>query len=167
MGLLRALKHALTPTFVVHRRFPASALAAIEAAVRAAEANHAGQIRVALEAALPAEDALLNRTPRDRALEVFAQLGVWDTQANNGVLIYVNIADRDMEIVADRGIHAKAGSGAWETICQAMEAKFRAGDFPGGVIIGVGQVAEQLAAHFPRSGDSPANELPDAPVVLR
>jgi uncharacterized membrane protein len=102
---------------------------------------------------------------RQRAVEAFARLGVWDTEANNGVLIYLLLADRDVEIVADRGVHAKVGPDGWEAICKTMEAEFRAGRFEAGVLAGIAAVGRHLEAHFPRRG-ADANELPDAPVML-
>lgn len=165
MQAKRALTHLFTPSWRLRRLFPQSALKAIGEAVRAAEQGHDGQICVALEAALPFDEALAGRTPRDRALEVFAELRVWDTERNNGVLIYVLLADRDVEIIADRGIHAASGAHSWEAICQRMEQRFRAGDFPEAVIAGIGGVAEQLITHFP-SSRAGINELPDKPRIL-
>jgi uncharacterized membrane protein len=106
-----------------------------------------------------------DQSPRDRALDIFSQLRIWDTAHNNGVLIYLLLADRDVEIVADRGIDAKVGAAGWEKICRSMETDFKAGHFESGVIKGIEAVSQQLAAHFPRHGTGP-NELPDAPVVI-
>ncbi|HWS16137.1 MAG TPA: TPM domain-containing protein, partial [Candidatus Methylomirabilis sp.] len=102
---------------------------------------------------------------RERAIDVFSLLRIWDTERNNGVLIYLLLADRDVEIVADRGIHAKVGTEGWETICRPMETAFRQGDFEGGVIRGIQAVTRHLVEHFPAAGDD-RNELPDNPVVL-
>jgi uncharacterized membrane protein len=92
-------------------------------------------------------------------------LRIWDTAHNNGVLIYLLLADRKVEIVADRGIDAKVGAAGWAKICADMEADFKAGSFGGGVIKGIAAVSRQLAAHFPKHGAG-RNELPDAPVVI-
>jgi uncharacterized membrane protein len=102
---------------------------------------------------------------RARAIDVFGQLRIWDTTHNNGVLIYLLLADRDVEIVVDRGIDVKVGTAGWEKICQMMEAEFRAGHFERGVIAGINAVTQHLAKHFPRDGVV-VNELPDKPVVL-
>jgi uncharacterized membrane protein len=102
---------------------------------------------------------------RERAVEVFANLRVWDTEENNGVLIYLLLADRDVEIVADRGIHARVGAEGWEIICRAMETQFRAGHFEQGVLDGIAQVSAQLTRHFP-GPDRRGDELPDKPVLL-
>ena len=104
-------------------------------------------------------------SPPARALDVFAQLRIWDTEHNNGVLIYLLLADRDVEIVADRGIHAKVGGRQWEDICRMMETAFAQADYEGGVISGVQVVSRHLLQHFPASA-SGKNELPDEPVVL-
>ena len=101
----------------------------------------------------------------DRAIEVFSQLRVWDTEHNNGVLIYLLLADRSVEIVADRGIHAKVDSDEWEKICGAMEADFKQENFKDGVVKGIQAIAKQLAEHFPTHSKGP-NELPDKPVLL-
>ena len=96
---------------------------------------------------------------------MFSQLRIWDTEHNNGVLIYLLLADRDVEIVVDRGIDKHVGTAGWEAICQMMETHFRAGHFEQGVIAGIAAVTTHLAKHFPEDG-APVNELPDAPVVL-
>jgi uncharacterized membrane protein len=165
MQIKRAFTHLLTPDWRLRRHFPETDLQRIAQAVRAAEQGHDGQICVALEAALPFSQALSGRPPRHRALDVFAELKVWDTERNNGVLIYVLLADHDVEIIADRGIHARTGPEAWEAICRTMEQGFRAGTFAQGVIDGINGVAAQLAVHFPRQGRL-ANELSDRPTIL-
>jgi uncharacterized membrane protein len=165
MQLLRAMKHLVMPGWLARRRFGAAGLAEIERAIREAEATHAGEIRFAVEASLDLPELLREETPRERALEVFGQLGVWDTVANNGVLIYVLMADRDVEIVADRGIAAHVSHAEWEHVCRAMEARFRAGDFTGGAVAGVNAAGKLLARHFPRQGGD-ADELPNQPVLL-
>jgi uncharacterized membrane protein len=140
-------------------------LAAIEAAIKAGEATHSGQVRFVVEGALDGRPLFRNQPARERALDIFSELRIWDTAHNNGVLIYLLLADRDVEIVADRGIDAKVGTAGWEKICAAMEVDFRARNFEGGAIKGIAAVSHALAAHFPRSGGG-VNELPDAPVVI-
>ncbi|MBI1397395.1 MAG: hypothetical protein GC151_15595 [Betaproteobacteria bacterium] len=165
MSLGRYVRHLFTGRGSVRRMFPDAALRAVEEAVRAAEANHTGQIRVVVEASLDGPRLWAGETARERAVEVFSLLRVWDTEHNNGVLIYLLLADRDVEIVADRGIHVACGSPVWEAICGEMEAAFREGRFEGGLVAGIHAVGHHLRKHFP--GDSAvANELPDAPVVL-
>jgi uncharacterized membrane protein YgcG len=161
----RFWRHVVTDHMAVRRVFPAAALERIETAISAGERTHRGQVCVAIEAALPATRVMKRLSPRERALEVFGLLRVWDTEENCGVLVYLLLADRDVEIVADRGIHRAVGDEAWQAICQRMEAAFRAGNYVDGVVQGVGELSAVLARHFPRTGDG-RNELSDAPVIL-
>ena len=149
----------------VKRAFPRDALVAIEEAIKGSEIGHRGEIRFVVEGALHIEPLLRGQTARERAIDVFSHLRIWDTERNNGVLIYLLLADRDVEIVADRGIHGKVGPQEWERICRKMEAAFRQGDFEGGVVGGLREVTRHLAEHFPPIGDD-RNELPDKPVVV-
>ena len=165
MGIGRIGKHLLANRSRVRMAFSKDALARIEQAIKASEATHAGQIRFVVEGALDGAPLLRNQSARARALDVFSHLRIWDTAHNNGVLIYLLLADRDVEILADRGIDAKVGAAGWEAICKAMEKEFGAGNFEGGVIKGIEAVTRQLAMHFPKSGAG-KNELPDAPVVM-
>jgi uncharacterized membrane protein len=165
MGLRRIFRHLLTPPWHVRQVFPAHAMTAIEGAIREAEAAHSGQIRFAVEAALAVGPLLRGQSARERAIEAFSLLRVWDTEHNNGVLIYLLLADRDVEIVADRGIHRRTGAEEWEKICRDMETAFREGRFEAGVLAGVRAVSGHLAKHYPAKGGG-VNELPDRPVVL-
>jgi uncharacterized membrane protein len=165
MGIKRIGKHLVEHRWRVRRIFPPQVLALIEQAIKAGETTHSGQVRFVVEGALDGAPLFRDQPARDRALDVFSQLRIWDTAHNNGVLIYLLLADRDVEIVADRGIDAKVGTAGWEKICQSMEADFRAGNFAGGVIKGIQSVSQQLATHFPKRGAGP-NELPDEPVVI-
>jgi uncharacterized membrane protein len=138
---------------------------AIENAIAEQERRHAGQLRFAVEASLPLGEFTRGVDAHTRAVEWFGRLRIWDTEHNSGVLIYLLLADRRVEIVADRGIHSKVGSAAWEAICGEMQREFARGQFERGAVIGIRAISDLLAAHFPRSGDS-RNELPDKPVVL-
>jgi uncharacterized membrane protein len=151
--------------WMVKRAFPGDTLVAINKAIEASEATHRGEIRFAVEGALHIEPLLRGQTARERAIDVFSQLRIWDTEHNNGILIYLLLADRDVEIIADRGIHEKVGAQEWEGICRKMEAAFRQADFKGGVVCGIQEVTQHLARHFPPIGDD-RNELPDKPVML-
>jgi TPM domain len=164
MSIQRYYSHLTTSRFALARAFSAQTLANIEAAIAHNEALHRGQIRFAVEAALDWPELRARVSARERALEMFSNLRVWDTEENNGVLIYVLLAERDVEIVADRGINAKVGAHAWEATCRAMEASFQLGHFEQGVLAGIQGVGEYLAHHFPpRAG--PRDELPNTPVV--
>ncbi|HKG99835.1 MAG TPA: TPM domain-containing protein [Bradyrhizobium sp.] len=165
MGIKRIGKHLLEHQWRVRWIFPRKVLAEIEKAIKAGEASHSGQVRFVVEGALDGKPLFRNQSARERALDVFSRLRVWDTAHNNGVLIYLLLADRDVEIIADRGIDAKVGTDGWEKICKEMEAQFKAGNFERGVIAGIEAVSRQLTTHFPRRGAG-ENELPDAPVVL-
>lgn len=166
MAMQRIFKHLMTGNMAVRAAFPARSMDAIEQAIREAETRHGGQIRFAVEASLDFFALRRNQTAGERGIEIFSQLRVWDTEQNNGVLIYLLLADRDVEIIADRGIHAKLGSAAWEAICQDMEAAFRLGQFEEGVIKGIYAVGSHLQRYFPKQSELPENELPDKPVVL-
>lgn len=165
MNFKRIIRHLSNGRAAVRRVFPQHTLDAIEQTIRETETRHGGQIRFAVEAALDLSPLLAGQAARERAIEVFSQLRVWDTEHNNGVLIYLLLADRDVEIVADRGIHAKIGAEAWEAICREMEAAFRDGKFEAGVLAGIHAVGEHLARHFPPRSAKP-NEMPDSPVML-
>ncbi len=165
MSIERIIKHLTMTHWQVNRAFSSDTLQAIEKAIKAAETTHLGEIRFAVEGALHSTPLFKGQSARERALEVFSQLRVWDTEHNNGVLIYLLLADRDVEIVADRGVHVKVGPQQWETICCKMETAFKEGRYQKGVISGIQAVAEHLTKHFPTGGVNP-NELPDRPVVL-
>ena len=163
--LSRLLRHLFSAPWQVHAFFSREALVRIEAAVRASERRHAGQIRFAVEVGLHPYALFKKIRPRQRALELFAQLGIWDTAQNNGVLIYLLLADHDVEIVADRGIHAHVGNAGWESICHEMETMFRKGEFEAGVLLGIERISARLEQHYPPENGQP-NELSDAPILL-
>ena len=165
MGIKRIGKHLIEHRWRARRLFPPQALNRIEQAIKAGEATHSGQVRFVVEGALDGAPLLYDQPARERALDVFSHLRIWDTAQNNGVLIYLLLADHRVEIVADRGIDALVGRAGWEKICTDMEAEFGRGNFAGGVIKGIEAVSRQLATHFPPLG-SPRNELPDKPVVI-
>lgn len=165
MDMGRILKHLLYPHWRIGRAFPRGALLAIEVAVEASEHLHDGELRFVVEGGMELPMLLRGVTPRQRAVELFSRLRVWDTEHNSGVLIYVQLADRQVEILADRGIHKKVGDEAWQRICAAMEQAFRAGQFEQGALEGVQAVGRVLAEHFPPRGENP-DELANAPVVL-
>lgn len=163
---MRWIRHLFLDHFSLARAFPRTTLAAIERAVAGQEKRHRGELRVVVEGGLPLQSLIAGRSSHERALELFTRLRVWDTEDNAGVLIYLLLADRRVEIVADRGIHARVGDTAWETICGAMQREFAAGRFEAGMLSGLAAVSDLLAQHFPsRPGENP-NELPDAPAVV-
>jgi uncharacterized membrane protein len=136
-------------------------------AVHAAEQRHTGEICFAVEASLPWTDVLRGVDARVRAAQVFAQLRVWDTQANNGVLVYLLLADRRIEIVADRGLAGPVSAEQWRGACLLMEERLQAGDPEDAALAAVAAVSDLLAEHFPqRAGVPDENELPDVPHLL-
>jgi uncharacterized membrane protein len=168
MNIGRLIRHATATHWRTRMLFPTATLDAIEQAIKRAELTHAGEIRFAIETALTPKHILNDVAPRAHALEVFAQLRVWDTEANNGVLIYVQLADRNVEIVADRGFQGRVSPAEWEAVCRLMEEHFRAGRFQVGAIAGVDAIGNLLARHFPQTlSKAPhANQLPDRPTLL-
>jgi uncharacterized membrane protein len=165
MGIRRIGRHLLEHRWRVRRIFRRPVLAAIEQAIKASEATHSGQIRFVVEGALDGAPLFRNQPARQRALDIFSQLRIWDTAHNNGVLIYLLLADRQVEIIADRGIDGRVGAAGWQEICAGMEAEFSGGNFESGVIKGIEAVSRQLARYFPADGAG-RNELPDTPVVI-
>jgi hypothetical protein len=166
MQIARFLRHIFSGPWRVRQVFPRRSLKAIEAAIRESERTHLGEVRFVVEGALEIAPLLAGLTARERAIEVFSQVRVWDTEYNTGVLIYLLLADRDVEIVADRGIHAKVGKAGWEAVCHTMETRFRHGEFERGVIEGVSTITALLRQHFPAQKTDNPNELSDAPLVL-
>jgi uncharacterized membrane protein len=159
----RLLRHLFTPDWIARRAFPPQVLRRIGQAIARSEKSHRGEIRFAIEASLAPGHVKLN--PRGRARQVFAQLGVWDTEENSGVLIYVQLVDRRIEIVADRGIARAVAQSEWDAVCRAMERAFSANRYESGALDAIGTVTAILARHFPPGAANP-NELPDKPVVL-
>ncbi|EEG08526.1 TPM domain-containing protein [Pseudogulbenkiania ferrooxidans] len=165
MNIKRIVRHLTMTPWQVRRCFTASTLSVIEVAIKDGERLHAGQVRFAVEGALHTSALLRGHTAGAQALDVFSLLRVWDTEYNNGVLIYLLLADHDVEIVADRGIHAKVDAQEWQRICRIMETSFSRGHYEEGAVEGILAVTHLLAEHFPAEGYR-VNELSDRPVVL-
>ncbi|MGH8632654.1 MAG: TPM domain-containing protein [Burkholderiales bacterium] len=165
MDLRRIFRHSFAPDWLVYRAFPHAALKRMETAVRKSESLHGGELRIAVEAGLDFLPLLRGVTPRSRAREAFSLLRVWDTEENSGVLIYLQLVDRRIEVVADRGISTKVEQATWDAICRRMEGAFRDGRFEQGVLEGVREITALLVRHFPVRGANP-DELPDQPTVL-
>jgi uncharacterized membrane protein len=165
MAFLRMLKHLCATRAGTRRRFSQEVLEAIEKAVAAAETRTAGEIHFAVETALDIPELWSGKTPRECAHEAFAHLRVWDSELNNGVLIYVLMADRDVEIVADRGAATRISPDEWETACRLMEGHFREGRFREGAVAGVEAVGGLLEREYP-SRPADRDELPNQPALL-
>jgi uncharacterized membrane protein YgcG len=165
MELARFWRHVAMSPLRARASFPPSVLDSLQVRIAAAEKRHRGEIRLVVEAELTTAQLWHDLTSRERARQVFGEQGVWNTEENNGVLVYLLLADRRVEIVADRGIDARVGAADWEGICRMMESHFRAGRFEAGAGAGVDAVSALLAAHFPASGER-RNELDDRPALI-
>jgi len=161
----RAWRHLGSSMREARRAFPAETLDAITAAITAGEQAHRGEVRLIVEKALPLDAVWAGVTSRQRALALFADYGVWDTEDNCGVLIYVNLAEHKIDIVADRGIDRKIDGATWQAICRTMTEGFKRGQFHDATLTAISAVNELLLHHFPADG-ARDNELPDKPVML-
>lgn len=161
----RLFRHLLILPGVAKRHFPVASMLRIEAAIADSENQHSGEICFIVETNLHVLDVLRGKSAKRRAIEVFSQLRVWDTEHNNGVLIYLLLADHDFEILADRGVHQRVSEEGWGRICHEMESQFRRGQFEAGVLYGIAHIGAHLAQLYPASGSN-INELPNAPVII-
>lgn len=162
---MRFLRHLFARS--ARATFPEASLQRISSTVAEGEARHRGEVCFAVEAALELPALWAGRDARDRAQDVFAQLRVWNTEANNGVLVYLLLADHRIEIVADRGLDGLVSAEQWRGVCQLMEERLKSGDAEDAAVTGITAVSDLLAEHFPRAeGDGDHNELPDTPHLL-
>ncbi|MFN3629783.1 MAG: TPM domain-containing protein [Casimicrobiaceae bacterium] len=158
----RILAHLFTPRRVVAKALPDEAIDRLEQAIAAAESGSSGQLRLVVEARWPLAHVRW-QTPRARALDWFSRIRVWDTEHNNGVLIYLLFAEHDVEILADRGFNGRVSTADWEAICSRMETAFAEGQFETGLTEGIAAIGELMRRHFPAEGN--ANEQPDRPIL--
>ena len=162
--IARLLKHRRLDETDARRALGAGALQRIEARVAASEARHSGEIRVCVEAGLPLSYIRRRATARERAVAMFGKLRVWDTEHDNGVLIYLLLAEHAIEIVADRGLARQVDDAQWSRIMATMQAAFQAGQFEAGLNQAIDAVDALLLPHFALApGAVNPNELPDAP----
>ena len=161
----RLFRHLSLSPASVRSCFTPAVLAQVESMIQRSEILHGGEVRFVVESDLPLRSLLARRTSRQRALELFSNLGIWDTEGNAGVLIYVLFADRAVEIVADRGFNAGVTPAEWAAVSRQMEEAFRRGDWAVGAVSGVEAAATLVARHFPAPAQK-ANELPDRPLLL-
>jgi len=164
--MMRHLRHLFATRSGTRRRFPTQLLESIEAAVREAEQRTSGEIRFVVETALEPGEVWAGLTPRERAIQTFSDLHIWNTELRNGVLIYVLLADRDVEILADRGAAERIGQADWEGVCRVMEGHFREGRYSEGALAGVAGVGRLLEKHFPADRGRNRDELPNQPTLL-
>lgn len=165
MNIKRIFKHTLTTQWHLKKYFTPAVLDIIEAEISYSESQHSGEIRFVVEGALDGAPLFKNQSAHDRALDIFSQLRIWDTQENNGLLIYLLLADHAVEIIADRGINAKVGRDEWQVICGIMQSEFARGNFQAGVCDAIKSITNHLVKHFPISATD-ENELPNKPVVM-
>ncbi|MDQ0611006.1 TPM domain-containing protein [Variovorax sp. W1I1] len=163
----RIWRHRWTDEAAVRRVLPADVMQRLAARVAASERRHSGEVRICVEAGLPMSYLWRHAPPRERAVTLFGKLRVWDTEHNNGVLIYLLLAEHAIEIVADRGIDSRVDDAEWAAMAQRMGAAFREGRFEDGLTQALEEMSALLVAHFPLAEDeADTNELPDEPVVL-
>ncbi|MGZ4996291.1 MAG: TPM domain-containing protein [Methylobacter sp.] len=166
VNIKRWFRHAFMPPWRWRVLFPKTALADIEKAVKDSEHQHSAELRFAVENALALEQVWRSVSARQRAIEVFSNLRVWDTEQNSGVLIYLLLADREVHIVADRGIAKRVAQVEWDNIAKAMQREFLQGDFLSGSLQGIEHITTLLATHFPPGADNP-DELSDKPIIVK
>ncbi|MBK6863770.1 MAG: TPM domain-containing protein [Ideonella sp.] len=159
---LRILKHRWFDEGDARRALGDGALERLRQRVAAGEKTHSGEIRLCIEAGLPLSYLLRNAPVRERALALFGKLRVWDTEHNNGVLIYLLLAEHRIEIVADRGLARQVDAAHWRALADTMAQAFREQRFEAGLEQAIDAVSAALAAHFPLAeGQVNPNELPD------
>lgn len=168
--LKRTLKHRWLDASAAERLVPAAMRQRLQQRVAASEQRHSGEIRLCIEAGLPLSylwrRASTPHITRQRALTLFGKLRVWDTANNNGVLIYLLLAERSIELVADRGLNAVVPPQVWQAMVTRMGKAFQAGDFENGLTQALEEVSALLVQHFPqKEGEPHLNELPDAPIM--
>jgi uncharacterized membrane protein len=165
VAIKRWFSHIFMPPWRWRLAFPKAVLKDIENAVKQSERLHCGEIRFAIENALSPNWVWRGMSARQRATQVFSNLRVWDTEENSGVLLYVLLADREVHIVADRGIAKRVTQAEWDVVTQAMQEAFRLGDFRSGSLKGIEHITTILATHYPPGAVNP-NELSNKPVIV-
>lgn len=165
MNLKRLAKHLFLPSWWVQRGLTAADLAAIESAVAESEKKHRGELRIVFEGPLPWFVLWRYRTARERAAQLFAQLGVWDTEDNSGLLIYIQLVDHHIEILADRGITRCVAQTEWDALCASLAPMLKQKNYREAGLLAVSRAGALLVRYFPARADNP-NELPNQPVRL-
>jgi uncharacterized membrane protein len=151
--------------FAARRHFPKQGLHALQDAISSGEVHHRGEVRLIIEAAMPLRKVARGMSARQRALDLFGTFRVWDTEDNNGVLLYLNLADRKVELIADRAAARAIEPAVWHHICKQLREGARRGDFVPATQKAIEAIHEQLTAAFPSNGTHD-NALPDEPVML-
>jgi len=165
MKFTRTLKHLFYPGWWLRKHFPLRELKKLESAIDSSESKHSGEIRLAIESSLPFNALWRDESVRERSEEVFSLLRVWDTEDNNGVLIYLLLADKKVEITVDRNIAKVVSHQEWQRICGVMEQAFQQKQFIDGLSLGIDEITKHLQQYFPDVEGS-VNELSNKPVIL-
>ena len=164
--VLRILKHSSLGAADVRRAVPPALLERLGQRVSASEQRHTGEIRIYIEAGLPLSYLWRDAAARERAVMLFGKLRVWDTAHNNGVLIYLLLAERSIELVADRGLNQRISAPEWQTMVEHLGTALQAGRYEEGLTQALEEVSAVLVRHFPlQPGFARRNELPDAPLL--
>ena len=164
--LRRLFRHRWLDEDDTRKAIPPALLQRLHQRVAASENRHSGEIRICVEASLPSSYIWRDAAPRERAVAMFGKLRMWDTEDNNGVLIYLLLAEHAIEIVADRGLAGRVPPAEWTAMVQRMGGAFREGRFEDGLTHALEEVSALLVQHFPLApGQSSSNELPDEPVL--
>lgn len=161
----RFFRHLFTTSAAGRSVFPPDALRAIEACISEGETCHDAEVRLIIEHSLPVSLVLKKVSPRQRAIELFSRYRIWDTERNSGILIYVNLADRKVEIIADRGVDRLVAAVEWQALCQTVTRGFAKGAFLESMLAALAQLNAMLRERLPSRGDHP-NQLPDKPLVI-
>ena len=151
----------------LRKALPPATLTELETLIAKSELGHTGQVRICVEAGLPFSYIWRDASARQRAITLFGKLRVWDTEHNNGALIYLLLADHAIEIVADRALDRTMSAEQWQTLISDMQSAFQSGHFSVGLVTALERVSQQLTHHFPRKTGAASGDvnLPDAPVV--
>ncbi|RPH43717.1 MAG: hypothetical protein EHM87_12935 [Burkholderiales bacterium] len=166
VGLARWLHHLWIGPMHLRSAFPDDAYARIERAIADGERRHRAELRFAVESSLETGQLWRGMQARERALEVFSRFGIWDTEEDNGVLVYLLWADRAAEIVADRGAKRSIDPAVWDRACAQLVAGCRDGQAVEGALACLATLNDALAAAYPADGSANPDELPNSPLVL-
>ena len=167
MDWSRAFRHLAATHRGAHRLASEETMVRFQQAIAEGEATHRGEVRLIVESALPLRKIRRGMSTRQRALDLFGTFRVWDTEENNGVLLYINVADRKLEIIADRAASRRIGDPHWQTVCALAQSAFKKGEFEHGLVQALESIHGALAVAFPaQEGATRKNELPDSPTVI-
>jgi uncharacterized membrane protein len=165
INLKRLWRHLTTGKASGRRAFPGDVLADIQKTIAEGEQLHRAEVRIVIEPAMPLDDVLDGIHPRSRARTLFSDYRIWDTEENCGVLIYLNLADHQVEIVADRGVGRLVQAAEWQAVCDTLTSQLGQGAFRDSTVAAITQLNELLAQKLPATGDR-VNQLSDKPIIL-